>query len=360
MSRRMSFRYLKPVYFAGLLDDPVLWVGVRPWGRALLFDCGQLHHLAKRVLKSLGALFVSHAHMDHFMGFDTLVRHVLVSPRCFEVFGPPGLAAKVEHKLSAYDWNLSERFWCTFRVHEVFPDRVCRWTFPGPRRFVRLADGEVRRRDDVIFQNRWVTVAAAQADHRIPVLVYRISEQPAFEVDAARIAGAGLTSGTWIEQLKRQFHDRVLGRKPLTVTRADPGQNSVKVEDTRQFYETIKRAASPSSIGYMTDIGFSEGNVATVADLLRDVTLLVGECAFLADHVDKARRSYHLCTEDVNRLLHRIRPAHYLPVHLSKSCAARSGELYRELRPPSETAVLRLPDRLLPRPLLPDEVRFER
>ena len=54
-------------FFAGLLDDPLLLVRVRPRGRNLLLDCGQLHHLAKRLLKGVEAIFVSHAHMDHFM-----------------------------------------------------------------------------------------------------------------------------------------------------------------------------------------------------------------------------------------------------------------------------------------------------
>ena len=35
-----KFRYLQPSFFAGLLDDPVLYIQVRPTGRGLLFDCG--------------------------------------------------------------------------------------------------------------------------------------------------------------------------------------------------------------------------------------------------------------------------------------------------------------------------------
>ena len=60
------FRYLEPTFFAGLFDDPLLLIRVRPTGRALLFDCGKMHHLAKRVYTSIDAIFISHAHMDHF------------------------------------------------------------------------------------------------------------------------------------------------------------------------------------------------------------------------------------------------------------------------------------------------------
>lgn len=356
MEPRLTFRYLRPAYFAGQLDDPVLWVGVRPWGRALLFDCGQLHQLAKRALKSLAALFVTHAHMDHFMGFDTLVRQVLVSPRRFDIFGPPGLADKVEHKLSAYDWNLHENFWCSFRVHEIFHDHIARCSFPGSQRFVRKDCGVVERSDATVFENRWVVVKACQADHRIPVLVYRVDEQPAFGVDTARMRAAGFTPGPWIGELKRQFYEKTLGRILLQIPKAGSRAFLTTVRDTAALYALIGRTPKAASVGYLTDIGFSDHNLTSVVRLLRGVTLLVGECAFLADHVEKARRSYHLCTGDVNRLLQEIRPAFFLPVHLSKSCGARRLDLYRELQPAEGTVVLTLPERLLPRPLLPDEV----
>ena len=42
--RRLPFRYLEPAFFAGLLDDPLLFLRIRPLRRALLFDCGQINH----------------------------------------------------------------------------------------------------------------------------------------------------------------------------------------------------------------------------------------------------------------------------------------------------------------------------
>lgn len=360
MALRMPFKYLEPTFFAGLLDDPVLWVRVRPWGRALLFDCGQLHHMAKRTLKSVAALFVTHAHMDHFMGFDTLVRHVLVSPRIFDVFGPPGLAEKVEHKLCAYNWNLNECFWCTFRVHEIFPKYIQRWLFPGPQRFSRQPDGQVDRIDRVVYGNRWVRVEAQQVDHHIPVLLYRITEQPAFSLDSERLAAAGLAGGPWIKQLKRQFYQGVLGKESLAVMTAyGEGGGGQMFEDTGCLYAMIRKDLAPSSIGYMTDLGYSVKNEATVTAMMQGVTLLVGECAFLADHVEKARRSRHLCTQDMNVLLQKLRPAFYLPVHLSKSCGEMSRKLYQELQPPIGTTLVHLPERLLSRPLLPCEVGLD-
>src|SRR5512136_1363202 len=140
MTRR-PFRHIEPTFFAGLLDDPLLLVRVRPLMESCLFDCGRVHHLAKRVIKSVSALFISHAHMDHFMGIDTFIRTNHVSPRPFDIFGPPGIA----EKLAGYDWNLAEPQWSTFRAHEVHPGRIATFLFPGPEGFPCRFTGETPR-----------------------------------------------------------------------------------------------------------------------------------------------------------------------------------------------------------------------
>ncbi|MDH3961460.1 MAG: MBL fold metallo-hydrolase, partial [Desulfuromonadales bacterium] len=129
------FRYLQPSFFSGLIDDPVMLINIRPTGRGILLDCGQLHHLAKRVLRSIDALFISHAHMDHLMGFDHLLRHVLVAPRIIKIYGPPDIAERISHKLAGYDWNLTEENWCTFEVYEVHPQQIEKFEFAGSRGF---------------------------------------------------------------------------------------------------------------------------------------------------------------------------------------------------------------------------------
>lgn len=349
-----SFRYLEPSFFAGLLDDPVLLVKVRPVGRSLLFDCGQIQHLAKRVLKGIDTIFVSHGHMDHFMGVDTFVRNVLVSPRTFTLFGPPGLAAKLHHKLAGYDWNLAEPFWCTLQVREVHAKSIVSWRLPGPQGFPCLPAGEERRRGKSVFRHPYLQVEAALCDHKIPVLAFRCRERPAFAVDEELLHRAGLLPGPWLAELKRRFYERFVDTGPLSVLRsgaagAEPGT----VTDARALYRCIRSDTETASIGYVTDVGFTDENLSRLTGLLQGVTLLVAECAFLREDEAKARASHHLCTSDINRLLDRLRPAYFMPMHLSKTYNGRCHQLYGQLELPPQVTLLKLPDHLLGRPLLP-------
>lgn len=180
----LPFRYCEPSFFGGLLDDPLLFLRIRPLGGALLFDCGQIAHLAKRVIKPIRAVFVSHAHMDHIMGLPTLVRHHHASPRPLDLYGPSGIADRVEHLLAGFDWNLAEPTWFTPRVHEVLPDRIRSWRFPGPERFARLADGERMRDGRGIWSCPYLTVEAEVLDHKLPVLAFRANEHPCFSINS--------------------------------------------------------------------------------------------------------------------------------------------------------------------------------
>lgn len=357
MHRRFPFRYLEPTFFSGLLDDPVLYLHLRPTGRALLIDCGQIQHLAKRVLRSVEALFVSHAHMDHFMGFDTFVRNNHVSPRTFEIYGPPGIAGKIAGKLAGYDWNLTEPSWCTLRVHEVFPDRTASSVLPGAEGFPCRPIGEEPRRDRIIHSDQYVTVEAELCDHKIPSLVFKVTERPSFCIDEGKLERAGLVRGDWLRELKKRFHGGFLDAEPLKVPRRQ-GETveEEEVAELRALYGTISGEATPAAVGYVTDIGFGEENVAKVLSLMAGVTLLVCECSFLAAERDKARLSCHLCTADLNFLMERLRPTFVLPMHLSKSYLGRSRLLYEELEAPPGVSILRLPEHVAPRPLLPTEV----
>jgi len=352
-----NFHFLEPTFVAGLLDDPVLLLRNRPFGDNLLFDCGQLHHLAKRILKRIDTIFISHAHMDHFAGMTTLTRNILVAPKTVDLYGPAGLSERLEHLLAGFDWNLSEDFWCSFRVHEIDQNSVRHFLLPGPDRFRRRFEDETERHDSIILRNRQLQVGTALCDHKIPSAIYRIDELPSFGLDPEKMASMRLAHGQWIQTFKDRFKQGELENGPLTVlVEADGAPQERLIDDVPAFYQQLKLEQQPLSIGYVTDVGFTKENREKIGSLLHGIDLLICECSYIAADVDKARESHHLCSTDLNQLMTELLPSCVMPIHLSKLYTDNCQQVLQELQPPDGCHLLQLPERIVPRPLLPNEI----
>ena len=244
MKRRLPFRYIEPVFFGGLLDDPLLFLRIRPLKSALLFDCGQIAHLAKRVVKPIDTVFITHAHMDHIMGIPTLVRHHHVSPRPLDIFGPPGIAERVYHLLMGFDWNLCEPDWFSLRVHEIRKDTIHHFSFVGPEGFARRFDGEEPRNKREIWSCRYVTVDAELLDHKIPVLAFRIRERPHYAIDPRLMEQQGLMPGDWIRDLKSRVWKGRSESKVVVIRCDGEAVRKEVVDDPHSFYKGIESRQS--------------------------------------------------------------------------------------------------------------------
>ena len=98
--------------------DPGLYVDVKWARRALMFDLGENEALGPTRLLRATDLFISHTHMDHFIGFDRVLRVALGRGKTLRLYGPPGLIANVGGKLHGYTWNLVDGYPLTIEAHE--------------------------------------------------------------------------------------------------------------------------------------------------------------------------------------------------------------------------------------------------
>src|SRR5512139_2277836 len=119
----------------------------------LYVDFGDLGRLPPRKLLRLSHVFVSHTHMDHFVGFDQWLRVVLGRKERITLTGGPGFIDRVEHKLAAYTWNVVHRYDVplTIEVREAAPGGEGRRAeFSSLARFERRADAAWTPRGDIL------------------------------------------------------------------------------------------------------------------------------------------------------------------------------------------------------------------
>ena len=82
------------------------WVDFLFQKRALLFDLGDISALSNAELLKVSHVFVSHTHIDHFIGFDRLLRAVFGREKTLTLFCPENFIKNVEGKLEREEQSI--------------------------------------------------------------------------------------------------------------------------------------------------------------------------------------------------------------------------------------------------------------
>lgn len=206
-------RHFDPTLVNDPFDDPGLYVDLVFERRALLFDLGDLGRLAPRKLLRVSDIFVTHRHMDHFVGFDQLLRLLLGREKTLDVYGPAGLIDAVEHKLKAYSWNLVEGYHGNLVVRATEIDKaggLASAQFSGRTRFER-SEAESRQSDEgLLLQEPGLQVRAVAIDHGVVVLAFALEERAHINVWRNKMEAMGLSIGPWL----RAFKEAMLRGEP--------------------------------------------------------------------------------------------------------------------------------------------------
>ena len=243
-----------------LFGDPALYVAL-PWERrALLFDLGDITALSAGRLLKITDVFVSHAHLDHFVGFDHLLRVLLGRPKGLRLYGPPGFLDHVEGKLRGYTWNLVEGYSLSLEVHEVHPDRVVKARFACPEGFLRLDDPAAHPFDGVILDEPQFCVRAVHLDHRIPCLAFALEEPVHLNVDKAALEALGLPVGPWLIDLKRAVRAGAADDHPIRIVSTQDGMRVERVLPLGVLRREVVRANPGQKMAYVTDAVNSPDN----------------------------------------------------------------------------------------------------
>lgn len=133
----------------GSTGDPVLYVDWPDEDNALLFDAGDNSALPMEQLADLRAVFISHHHVDHFIGLDRIVRANIDSEKVLSIFGPPGTIQKVYDRIRSYEYQYFPFQQIVLDVVDIGPETLtrarleCSKRFPTPEPETSPRDGTV-------------------------------------------------------------------------------------------------------------------------------------------------------------------------------------------------------------------------
>ncbi|MFN8640802.1 MAG: ribonuclease Z [Candidatus Binatia bacterium] len=288
MAAAFAPRLLNPPF-----GDPGLYVALRHQGRALLFDLGRLDRQPAAALLKVTQVFVSHTHMDHFIGFDHLLRLFLARELHLDLFGPPGIIANVRGKLAGYTWNLVESYPFALTVHEVGSERIDAVHLPARTAFAP-EPLPARPFDGILVETPQLTVRTAHLDHRIPCLGFALAEKTRLNVRPERLAALGVPAGPWLNRLKEAVRRGEPDDTPIEA----PGRSADGPQSRRftlgELRDELLVATRGQKLAYVVDTLFSQANLARISALARDADVFFCESLFLDADRDQASKRYHL------------------------------------------------------------------
>ncbi len=313
--------------------DPGVYVDFLHERRALLLDLGELAALSSRKLLRVTHVFVSHTHMDHFCGFDRLLRVLLGRPKRLHLTGPAGFIGKLQHKLAAYSWNLAGEGAADLclHAHELVGDDTLlttRFCFSSGFQGEPLPAQNVS--GGVVLDEANLLVRTVQLDHRIPCLAFSVEEKQHFNVWRNEVAAMGLGVGRWLRDLKQAVMRGEADDTQITARWRENGGLREKTYPLHVLRERLLEMTPGQKLSYVTDAGYTPDNVDRIVALVDRSDMLFIESPFLHQDAAIAERKMHLTARQAGEIARRAHVRRFQQFHFSPRYQGRGEQLRQE------------------------------
>ena len=320
-----------PRLINGPFEDPGLYIPFLFDNRAILFDLGDTLPLSSRDLLKISHAFVSHTHVDHFIGFDRVLRILLGREKQLCLYGPAGFFKNVEGKLAAYSWNLVKNYPYRLGLHltEVHRDYLLTREYLCQNEFIPAGKATRKSYQDVLYEEPAFRISTAVLDHGIPCLGLALKERFHVNINKDRLAALGLQTGRWLTDFKQALYE---GMDSESAFEARSGKGETRQFRLGELAEQIALITPGQKIAYIADVSFSPENQKKIISLAKDSDHLFIEAAFLEMHKDIAAEKHHLTARQAGTLAARAGAKQFTVFHFSPRYSDQEYLLQKEAR----------------------------
>lgn len=321
---------MKPTFIHRLIngpfEDPCLFVRIIREKRAFLFDIGNIDRLKSGDLQKITDVFVTHTHIDHFIGFDTLLRALLRRESPLRIYGPSNIAECIEGKLTGYTWNLIKEYPLKIEVFCIKGDKMITSGFNAENCF-KKKEGSIYNFEGFVLHEPLLKVRAIQLDHQIPCLAFSLEEEFHININKAALTEMGLPVGPWLSELKKAIREHKSGDTEFIVNK-----RRYQLDELRD----IAKITRGQKVSYVTDASLSENNVKSIIELVQDSDTLYCEAYFLEKDRDRALERFHLTARTTGMIAKKGNVSNLVVMHFSPKYRSQSetpeDEAIREFR----------------------------
>ncbi|GAB4539358.1 MAG: ribonuclease Z [Thermodesulfovibrionia bacterium] len=314
---------MKPSFHTRLVndpfEDPCLYIRFLWEARALLFDAGFTTNLSTRDILKISDIFISHTHIDHFIGFDSILRLHLGRDKALRLYGPQGFIDCVEGRMRGYTWNLIGDYPIVIEAHEVTDECIKICAFRSNALFKR-EDLGVKPFEGIILDEPLFKVKAAILDHQVPCLAFSLEEGFHINIDKARLSSMGLSVGQWLRRLKMAIRE---GKGDEVFTLNGKGYALSELMG-------IVNITKGQKVSYVADAIGSDDNIKRIVELVEGSDVLYIETYFLDKDTERARQRYHLTARQAGMIGGMARVKRIVPFHFSPRYTDNPDDLIEE------------------------------
>jgi ribonuclease Z len=326
----MSTPQLYPRLVNQPFGDPGLYIDIKWEHRGILFDLGNNGPLSPTTVLKISDVFISHTHMDHFIGFDRFLRIVLSHPKTIRFYGPPGLIKNIQGKLAGYTWNLTGEYALNLEVTELHSDKRIWTSLKASQHFEPEALQTLPFTEELL-KEPMISVFAIALDHKIPSLAFSLNERFHINVIREELDKAGFVPGHWLRKLKEAIWGNLGGETAIEIPmKTKPGEE----ETTRSFQlrelSSLYSVTKGQKISYVVDTLYSSENEKKIIRLASGATSFFCESPFLHRDVDQATARYHLTARQAGILARKAGVDSFQVFHFSPRYAGEEKEIYEE------------------------------
>jgi ribonuclease Z len=295
---------IEPVLINDPFGDPGLLVQFLLQKRALLFDLGDLSALSNGALLKVSHVFVSHTHIDHFIGFDRLLRSLFGREKTVTIFGPKNIIQNVAGKLAGFTWNLVDQYdeSLTIEVVEIRESGLLKGTFRAIERFQLCDERQEPFVDGMIVDDPIFSVRAVILEHRVPCLGFALEEKPHVNIDKDKLESMKAEPGSWLNELKESVLRDDLESTLIEVPFRGPDGFLKEDISLGQLKNDLVEIFPGQKIGYVVDTVFNDRNKKKIVDLVNSADIFFCEAPFLADEEERGQARYHLTSRQAGIL----------------------------------------------------------
>jgi ribonuclease Z len=308
----------------GSTGDPCLFVDYPGRHNAILFDAGDNGAIDMGRLSDLQAVFITHHHVDHFIGFDRIVRSNIDSDKTLSVYGPDGTIRKIYDRIKSYEYQFFPFQRIRIGVYEIVDDCLraavleCSRRFPEPVISDRKWDGRVVYEDDEL------TVEACPVEHTVPCLAYALVERSGYHADADKLAAGSLRPGSWVDQALKMLRAGAAGGSRLEI---HGGQFRLDAIAAEYFKMT-----SGSRVAYVTDTCWNDRTRPGLLRLARGAQRLYCDSFYAHAQLRQAMTHRHMTATQAAEFATLAKVDELILMHFASRYAGRYESLVDEAR----------------------------